>query len=152
MKNVNILFKLLMLLAIVSLSACGGSDDPESEGDKNNRYLTNKSSKTWTVESVTLSSDTPYEFSGTVEITFNTGGTYTLTGGEFLPNTASPFAPIPASGDWAFSDQENYSRITLGDIEFAIILSETSLTLEYAGAAPKETDTATVTVKLAPKG
>lgn len=156
MRNLRPLFSLFMVVGLVVALASCGSDDGESLEEKQRRLLTSNNSKTWQVDAVNLSASTPYDFSGEATITFNSNGTYTLTGNDLLPRTegtsGNGFNYIPASGKWQFTDTENFDDIKLNEnIDLAIVsITESKLVAEYAGAAPKETDEATVTVTLSP--
>lgn len=153
-KTKNLLV-LMLVMALGIVTACGGSDEKETEQQVKTRQL----SKTWNITNVELVSGTgDYSYqSGASTITFNKEQNYTITGQEALPY-ARPYAPISA-GTWAWNSTTNLNAITLTPSSSAVTpinlsvttLTDNSLIFEYPGALGKAENQVTVRVTAVPK-
>ena len=134
----RIAFIYLLAPAIMLLSGCkgGGPAEPsaaEAQLEKLAGAYNTSSSKTWTVESVTFdgSENRTDEWSAfTLTISTNGSGTNNYA----TSNAFSP-GPWPSSGSWAFGGTTDTPNINLvvrdGNLDVAITVSETSLTLTF---------------------
>jgi hypothetical protein len=135
------------LLAFAFLTSCKDDDGGETAEQMNTRML----SKTWTVDDASVS-DTDYDYSGSVTVTFNSDMTFSVTNSSVLPQLASPQREIPASGTWMFEGSD-FKRVTLtssgSTATFTITeLTDSDLTVTYDAAEPKETNLGTATIEL----
>jgi hypothetical protein len=111
----HILSALILVVAVISFSACGGHG-----GDEDNVTQKRLTSGTWNVSRVTVDGiDKTSLFTG-MKLTFTTTG-YTATNGE----------PVwPASGTWTFGDAEKKMVKRDDGVEVSIqSLDDNSLTL-----------------------
>lgn len=150
MKRTSYLLSILFLLVLtVFTSSCKDDGDPETEEDRKRRQLT---TAPFTVNTVTIGSEEDETFEGPTTITFLNNNTFSISGNEALPNPASaPTNPLPASGEWAFTDTQNFNAIRLSSgnttVNLSITtLSDTELVFRYTAAEPKPTDEVQVTV------
>ncbi|WP_152425111.1 hypothetical protein [Nafulsella turpanensis] len=148
MKKASHLLSVLFLMALVIFTSCKDDTVEETPLEENTRILT---AGPFEVSTVALDPAVDYNFTGTSTLTFSENGTYTITGGDALPMVLSTGASIPASGEWSFTDTENFNEITLVNGSESVELTVTSLTdneivFSYAGAEPKPTDEVEVTV------
>lgn len=150
MKRTSYLLSILFLLVLTVFTSCKDDEQPETEADKKTRQLT---SGAYTVDEVTLAGSEEYTLDGTVTISFQTNNTFTITGNAALPNpTATPTEPMPASGEWAFTDTQNFNSIALtsdgNTINLSVItLDDNNFDFRYDAAEPKPTDNVQVTVR-----
>ena len=147
MKRASHLLSVLFLMTLVVFTSC--KDDTEVDPLEEKTSLLTASP--FTVSTVTLEPDVDYNFTGPATLTFTENGTYTLTGGDALPMVLSTGAAVPETGQWSFTDTENFNEITLTNGSESVVLTVTSLTeneivFSYPGAEPKPTNEVEVTV------
>lgn len=148
MKRTSYLLSILFILVLTVFASCKDDEVTETEEEAKTRLLT---SGAFTVDEVSLGSG-DYTFQGPATINFEDNNTFTITGNEALPNPVStPTDALPASGEWSFTDTQNFNAIALTSggttVDLTIsTLSESDLVFRYQGAEPKPTDEVAVTV------
>lgn len=139
MKKASHLLSILLLMTLVVFTSCKDDTDEVDPLEENTTLLT---AEPFNVSTVTLEPDVDYNFTGPATLTFEETGTYTLSGGEYLPEVLNIAAPIPTNGTWSFTDTENFDEITLTSGSESVVLTLTSLTedglvFSYTGGEPK---------------
>lgn len=148
MKRTSYLLSILFLLVLTLFTSCKDDDAPETEEDRKRRQLT---SAPFTVNTVTIDSEEDTSFEGPTTITFQNSNTFSISGNTALPDARSTSEPLPSSGEWAFTDQQNFNTIALtadgATVDLTIItLSDSELVFSYTGAGTKAEDEVQVTV------
>lgn len=148
MKRISYLLSILFLLVLTVFTSCKDDEQSESEADRKTRQLT---SGAFTVDEVTLADNEEYTVDGTVSIRFNSNTEFTVSGNAALP-TPSGADAFPASGNWAFTDTQNFNTIALtsggNTINLSIVtLDDNNFDFRYAAAEPKPTDNVQATVR-----
>ena len=138
----RILSLLILVSAVVFLSNCGGSDDPEKTEEE--IQLDKLKAGQWTIQSVTNDGqDRTTEYPG---MTLNYSGTYSSGGTYNYTSTATSWpsvSPWEDTGTWKFVSGSVGSKIIrlFDDVEMTYTLSNSdkqlTLAFSYAGTGFK---------------
>lgn len=142
MKKASYYLSLIFVMTLAIFTSCkdddnGGTTDPTQEEIKTEQLT----SSPFTVDVLEMDGEDALDGQN-ITLDFQESGSYSITGGT-LPDPAPFGTTMPASGTWAFSDTDNFNRITLTSggtsVELNVtVLNDDELVFQYAGAGVKE--------------
>lgn len=142
MKKVSYFLSLIFVMALAIFTSCkdddnGGPPDPTQEEIKTEQLT----SSPFTVNVVEVNGEDALDGQN-ITLTFREDGTYSISGGD-LPDPAPFGTDMPTSGNWSFTDTDNFNRITLTSggtsVELNVtVLNDDEFVFQYTGAGVKE--------------